>query len=97
MLAGIIFLTYYLFRFINYIFIFENSLEDAIETFNNSAKTLDEISKINLFFESPELRPILEKVKGDIAMCKISTQKIVQKFTALSKQKYVIIEEEDGE
>lgn len=74
---------------------FEDDLSDAIENFNNCEKTFDKILGMKLFFDSPDIRPILMDVMTEIKACKISTFEIVQKFTQRSKQKYIRVEQEE--
>jgi hypothetical protein len=46
---------------------------------------------MRLFFDSPDVKPILVEAMNDIKLCKLATQKLIQKFTQRSRQKYVSV------
>ena len=81
--------VFYMLRFANIVLVLETDLSEAIEVHERSVETFDKILGMQLFFDSPDVRPILIEAQNDIKMCKFVTQKIIQKFIQRSKQKYV--------
>lgn len=88
---------YYLLRFARIIFVVEDNLSDSVESLERCLKTFEKILNMKLFFDSAEVRPILEEAINDIKTSKLIVAGIVKKFTAQSKQKYVRVEEEVDE
>lgn len=58
--------------------------------FNRSNEVLEKMLKPGTFFtDSPEARQMLNEGLDDIKMCKLATQSVIEKFTRLSKKKYI--------
>lgn len=81
--------TFYLYRWTNIILMLEEDLSEAAEVHERSVGMFDKIINMPLFFDSPEVRPILEEALNDVKVCRMATQKLVNTFTARSKRKYV--------
>lgn len=90
-LLGLLGVTcFYLYRFVTYIIIIENDLSEAVDVFNRSKEMMEKMLAPNtLFADSPEARRMLNECLDDIKMCKLATQTVVDKFTRLSKKKYI--------
>jgi hypothetical protein len=86
---------YYTLKFARIIFIVEDDLSESIESLESSLKVFEKILGMRLFFDSPEVRPILMDAIAEIKTSKLAVQGIVSKFTERSKQKYVRLEEPD--
>jgi hypothetical protein len=86
---------YYALRFARIIFVVEDDLSESIESLNQCVKTFEKILGMKLFFDSPEVRPILMEAMAEIKISKLAVQGIIAKFTEKSKQKYVQVEDKD--
>lgn len=81
---------FFLYRFATYIFVIENDLSDAVEVFNRSKIVMEAMLAPNaLFADSPAAKQMLNEALDDVKMCKLATQTIIDKFTRLSKRKYI--------
>lgn len=95
LLATNIVCIYYIVRFARIIFMVEDDMSEAIETFANCVKTFEKILGMQLFFDSPDVRPILTEALAEIKASKLAVQAVVQRFVERSKQKYVRVEENE--
>jgi len=86
--------TFYAYRWAQIILLLEDDLSEAVEVHERSLIVFERILNMPLFFDSPEVKPILQEALGDVKMCKLATQKLVTNFTARSKQRYVRVTEE---
>ena len=89
--------TYYAYRWAKIIMLLEDDLTDAIAIHERSVETLDKVIHTPIFFDSPEIRPIIDNALADVKGCKLATQKLVTTFTSRSKQTYVRVVEEKEE
>lgn len=88
---------FYLYRFATYIIVIEEDLSDALEIFERSSETIEDILTNNkLIADSPEGRAMLNDILDDIKICRASTVKVIDKFTRLSKQKYIQLIDNDN-
>lgn len=86
---------HFAFRWAKIIFILEDDFTEALKVHERSLETFDNVLSMQMFFDSPKVRETVIEALEDIKMCRIATQKLVQKFTERSKQKYITeIEEE---
>lgn len=83
----------YLIRFATIIFLVEDMLTEAIDSHDNLVETLTKLIAMPMFFDNLEIRSVALKALEDVKMCKLSTQKLIDRLTKTSKQKYLIIEE----
>ena len=93
------FALFYLYRFATYIIVIEEDLSEALEIFERSYETIENILSNNkLIADSPEGRAMLNEILDDIKICRASTIKVIDKFTKLSKQKYIqLVDAEEEE
>jgi hypothetical protein len=92
------FALFYLYRFATYIIVIEEDLSDALEIFERSTETIEDILTNNkLIADSPEGRAMLNEILDDMKVCRASTVKVIDKFTKLSKQKYIQLIEDTQE
>lgn len=87
---------YYNYRFGTYIISIEDTLNDAISTYENTVKTFEDISKLEFFFEDENMKRAFKEAKEDLSICKFEIQRMTDKFLALSKHKYIIEESEEN-
>ena len=89
------FSIFFAIRWAKIIMLLEDDLAEAVEVHERSVATLERVLATPLFFDSPEVKPMLTEALADIKVCKIATQKLVRSFTQRSKQKYVRIEQRE--
>jgi hypothetical protein len=89
--------TFYAYRWAKIIMLLEDDLSEAIAVHERSVATMDNVLRTPIFFDSPEIRPILDEAMSDIKLCKLATQKLVTTFTSRSKQSYVRVLEQKEE
>lgn len=95
--------AYYLFKFSRIILAIEDDLADAIETFENTQKSIEKILKMQLFFESKEVKYVVEQTLQGIKISQMALVQLINNFTKLSRQKYELVrinnaeEDEDEE
>lgn len=97
LLATTIISIYYTFRFARIILIIEDDLSETIDSLEKCKEVFERILGMKLFFDSPEIRPILSEAIEDIKICRFSVQKIITKFVEKSKQKYFEIDEDEDQ
>ena len=91
---------YQLLKLARIIMIFEDDLGDSIDALRQSEKTLDDLLKMQLFFDSKEVKFAVMEAMQDIKLAKMSVTGLIRKFTQRSKQKYVsvkVVEDEQEE
>ncbi len=86
---------YYALRFANIIFIVEDDLSDSMETFDRCQKILEKILGTKLFFDSPDIRPVIMEAMAEIKTGRMAITKVIYRFTKRSKQNYVRVEDVD--
>lgn len=74
--------------------IFEDDLSEAINSLNEVEDSINKVLSMQMFFDSPEVKQAVQKVLEQIKLCRLSMQKVVQRFTARSKQQYVTVWED---
>lgn len=92
-----IFSTFYLIRWARIIMSLEDQLAEAIEIHERSIATFDKVLKMPLFFDSPEVKPVIAEAFDDIRLCMAATQSLIRAFTRMSKQQYTISREDDND
>jgi hypothetical protein len=88
---------YYAFRFAKIIFLVEDDLSVSLETLDQCVESFDKILSMKLFFDSPDVRPVLTEAMYEIKTSKLAVQNIIAKFTEKSKQKYVRLELDESD
>jgi len=92
--ASLLVSLYFLWKFVKIVMIFEDDLSAAIDALNSVEDTIDSILNMQLFFDSPEVRQVAQGILEEIRLCRAAIGKIVQRFTARSKQQFVTIWDE---
>ena len=87
------FITYHAIRWSKIIFSLEDKYSEALEIHQRTMKSLENILKMQLFFDSPAVKKAVEDVREDLKVCQMATQKIVFTLTEHSKRKYFLDEE----
>ena len=77
---------YFLIRFIRILFNIEENMQQSVDILEESHNVINEILQRPLFFDSPEVRSVLERIKASQEAILIATQNITSEFT----------EEDDG-
>lgn len=85
-----IYVTYKAYHWARIVMIVEDDLSDAIQTLNDTEETMNKLLSMQLFFDSPEVKMMVEASLSEVKMAKFEVNKITQKFVQKSKQKYVI-------
>lgn len=83
----------YLYRFSQIIMVFEDDLSDAINSLNMVEDTMENVLKMQIFYDSPDVRKEVDKILEEVKVCRFSINGLVQRFTARSKQQYYFIDE----
>lgn len=84
----------YLWRFSKIILVIEDDFSEAVEALQESEDLITECLEQPMFFDSPDLqRRTIEALDG-VKASRIVIAKLIDRFTQLSKQKYIVIETE---
>jgi hypothetical protein len=89
LLIALIFVVFYALRWARIIFVLEDDLEEAIEIHQRTVNVLENILKMQMFFDSPEVKAVVTETLESVKMCQLATQRLIQNFTQRSKQKYI--------
>ena len=97
-LIGVLgFLGYHALRWVRVIFLIEDELSEAIEVHERTIQMLENLTRLPVFFDSPEIKAKFDEALQDVKICQIATQKLVQNFTQLSKQRYIRLVDKNEE
>lgn len=96
LLAIIASLCWYLYKFAKIILILEDDLSKAIESLEEVESSMQNIITMKLFFDDPQVQALVSHVMDSVRMAKFSVNKMIKTFTERSKQKFVMIVEEDA-
>lgn len=88
---GLGYALYYLFRFVRIIMAIEDTLANGLETFERTQASLEELLKMQMFFESKEVQYTVKSALADVNLCKTDVVKVINDFTRLSKQQYEMV------
>lgn len=89
--------TFYLFRFARIVLILEDDFEEAINVFNNCLASIDKLLTLKMFFDSKEIKEAVENAMQDIKLSRMAVSALIEKFVQRSKQKYIILVENEEE
>lgn len=92
---GLGFACYYLIRFARIIMSIEDIVAGALETFERTQGSLENLQGMQLFFESKEVQLATKSALDDITLSKMAVVQVVKEFTRLSKQKYEMVRVDD--
>lgn len=81
---------YYLYKFAKIIFLIEDVLGDTLDSLNNLRNSTEELLKLQIFFDSPEVKRSMEELLNKFKLTQHEISRIINNFTSLSKQKYEI-------
>lgn len=95
LLTALGFAVYYLWRFSRIIMLLEDDFSDAIEGLELIEQSLQKILGMQLFFDSKEVKLIVQEAMGEVKTGRIAVNRLIQKFVDRSKQKYVVVQEEE--
>lgn len=90
------FAVFYLWKFAKIIMVFEDDISDTLDALGSVENAIIGILQMQLFFESPEVKKAVQNVLDEVKICRSVVNQMIQKFTARSKQKYVLVRETDS-
>ena len=93
--VGLGFALFYLWRFANIIMILEDDFSDAIDSLSTVEESLDKILKMQLFFDSKEVKLVVQEAMSEVKASRVAVNRLVQKFVERSNQKFVVIMDEE--
>ena len=86
--------VYFIWKFSKIIMVFEDDISDTVGTLNDVEDAIDNVLKMEIFFESTEVRKEVEKILDEVRYCRMSINGMVKRFTSRSKQNYYFVEPE---
>jgi len=88
---------FFLYRMVRIIMILEDDFADAIDSLEKLQQSTDSLLKMQMFFDSKEVKASVNDMLEDLKMARIDLNAIIRKFIDRSRNKYVmeIVEEED--
>lgn len=93
----LVFVGYHLLRFARIIMALEETLEDALGDFETANQSLDDLLKMQMFFESKEVKQLATKALEDVVLSKMAITRTIKSFTRLSKQQYEMVTVNDND
>ena len=96
LLTALTIVSFFAVRWAKIIFILEDDLTEAIQIHERTVQVFEELLKMQLFFDSPEVKVVVNEALDSVKTCQLATQKLIQNFTQRSKQKYIRIEDEEA-
>lgn len=92
---GLVFTCYFLWKFAKIIMVFEDDISDTIRTLNEVENTVKNVLEMEIFYDSPEVRLEVDKILDEVKFCRVEVARLIDRFTARSKQQYYFVEEEE--
>lgn len=89
--------AYYLLKFARIIMILEDDFSEAIDDLSAVEASIESLLTMQLFFDSKEVKLAVQESLGEVRKAKVSVGGLIQKFVARSKNKYVIVYEDEDE
>lgn len=93
LLGGSIF---YLIKFARIIMILEDDFSDAVDSLGDVETQLEKILGMQMFFDSPEVKVVVQEAMSKVKESRSTVNKLIQKFVQRSKNKYVVVMEEES-
>lgn len=90
-------MSYHLWKFVTIIMVLEKDLGDATEALREVEGSMQNIIDMKLYFDTPEVQQLVTHVMESVKMAQFSVNKMISNFTERSKQKYIMIIEEEPE
>lgn len=75
-----IYVTYKAYHWARIVMVVEDDLSDAIQTLNDTEETMNKLLSMQLFFDSPEVKMMVEACLSEVKMAKFEVNKVTQKF-----------------
>lgn len=94
--SALVFVSYHAIKWAKIIFMLEDDLSEAIEVHERTIMVLDKITKTQMFFDSPEVKVVVDEALSDVRDCRTATHRLVKVFTDRSKQRYIRTEKDTG-
>ena len=88
---------FYLWKFVRIIWILEDDLGQATQALEEVESSMQTIIEMKLFFDDQGVQDMVKGVMESVRMAQFSVNKMIKSFTDRSKQKYVMIIEEEPE
>lgn len=82
--------VFYLYRFATYVIAIEDSLNEAIRIHKEVTELFVAVTESPVYFDSLEIRKLYDELMNKLKICAISTQRVVDVFTNLSKKRYIL-------
>jgi len=86
---------FYLWRFTRIIMILENDLGGATQALEEVNQSMQNIIDMKLYFDTPEVQELVSGVMENVRMAQFSVNSMIGHFTDRSKQKFVLLVEDD--
>lgn len=93
----VVVMGYYLWKFLRIIMVFEDDLKEAIEALQEVERSMGRINDLRLFFDDEEVRGAADEIKNTFRLAQYYVNQVIINFTRRSKQKYIVIIEEEAE
>jgi hypothetical protein len=87
------FISFHAYRWAKIIFSLEDKYSEALDIVSRTRDGINNILNMQMFFDSPSVKKIVEEVKEDLKVSEMALSKIVFTLTEHSKKKYIIEEE----
>ena len=86
---------FFLWRFSSIIMVLENDLGQATQALEEVAESMQQIIDMKLYFDTPEVQELVSHVMDSVRMAQFSVNKMIGNFTDRSKQKFIMVIEEE--
>lgn len=90
-------MTYYLYKFIRIIMLFEDDINDVIKSLEEVEAGINNVLELKMFFDDMEIKKIVASVMDILRMARFNVNRMAKRFTEKSKQKYILIQQEPDE
>jgi len=94
--VALAFAVHYLWKFAKIIMVFEDDINDTLNALGAVETAIVGVLQMQLFFDSPEVKKAVLNVLEEVKLCRGVINQTIGRFTARSKQKYVLIREDDS-
>lgn len=90
MLCG--YLLHKIYGFIQVIMVLEDDFSETIESLIVVDEKLEDVIKMPLFYDSPEIRTIVQNALDEVKICRVIVRKAASRFVERSAGEYIPIE-----
>lgn len=88
---------FYLWKFSKIIMVLENDLGQATQALEEVEELMQQIIDMKLYFDTPEVQQLVAHVMESVRMAKFAVNMMIKNFTDRSKQKFIMVIEEEPE